>query len=426
MEAGEVISAVESAGTEIVIAEIFRHLKVTPMPEAAVPPPLPDQPEIPRVSQRAIVLSLLIVMFLISGLVSFLDDTLLLFNRTDLTLTRALVVLLMLPVGFITYLVVACSPGVPKRVFLPIALFIPVVNVAVLPLLIYFHSHAAWITWGASLFQLLAGYLMIHHLRTGERIVWPLFPESRLIQKKFRWSHFAAVMLAGAFVLIPALLACVAFSAKLAIGRFTDGFVELRGSGLVMDVREYERDDGRKITLVPMSHVGESGFYAELSQSFPDNAVVLLEGVSDHANILTIQTGYSRIAEAAGVVEQQKHFKPRGRLVAADIDLSEFSPETLDLLKAAMLIHSKGVTAETMPILMKPTPPNMQRQLMHDILTKRNHHLLKVIHEQLPEAGHIIVPWGAAHMPEIAAEIQKSGFKQTASREMTAIRFGTP
>jgi hypothetical protein len=193
-----------------------------------------------------------------------------------------------------------------------------------------------------------------------------------------------------------------------------------------MDVREYERGDGRKITLVPMSHVGEPGFYAELSRSFPDDAVVLLEGVSDHTHILSIQTGYSRIAEAAGVVEQQKHFKPRGRLVAADIDMSEFSPETLDLLKAAMLIHSQGLTAETIPILMKPTPPDLQKQLMHDLLAKRNQHLLKIIREQLQEAGHIIVPWGAAHMPEIAAEIEKFGFKQTASREMTAIRFGAP
>jgi hypothetical protein len=393
------------------------------MSDSAIPPPLPCTTDPAPVSQRATLLSLLIVIFLISGLVSFVDDTLLLFNRTDITTTRALVLLLMLPLGIITYLIVACSPGIPKRVFLPIALFIPVVNVAVLPLLIHFHRHAGWIAWGTSLCQLLAGYLMVRHLRTGKRITWPLFPESRLIRQGFRWSHFA-VMLVGAFLLIPALLGYTAWSAKLAINRFTDGFVDLRMSGLVMDVREYVRDDGRKITLVPMSHVGEPGFYAALSDSFPDDSVVLLEGVSDHTNVLTIRSGYSKFAKSAGVVEQQEHFKPRGRLVAADMDVSDFSPETLDLLQAVMLLHSQGVTAETMPILMKPTPPNLQKQLMHDLLTKRNHHLLKVIRENLPEASHIIVPWGAAHMPEIAAEIQKSGFKQTTSREMIAIRFG--
>jgi len=409
---------------EFGIAEISRHWKVFGMPDPSVPPPLPDEAKPSTVSLRATFLSLLIVVFLLSGLVSLLDDTLLHFGRTDITVIRALLLLLMLPVGFITYLIVACSPGLPKRVFLCIALFIPVVNVAVLPLLVYFYSHALWIAWGVSLLQILLGYLMVRHLKTRERIAWPLFPDSRLAGLKFRWGHFAAVILAGAFLLIPALLAYTAFSAKLAIGRLTDGFVDLRVSGLVMDVREYERDDGRKITLVPMSHVGEPEFYAELSDSFPEDSVVLMEGVSDHKNILTAKTGYSKMAEAAGVVEQQKHFKPKGRLVAADLDMSDFSAETLDLLKATMLIHSKGVTGETMPILMKPTPPDLQRQLMHDIMTKRNHHLLKVIREQLPEARHIIVPWGAAHMPEIAYEIRKSGFKQTSSRELMAIRFG--
>jgi hypothetical protein len=42
----------------------------------------------------------------------------------------------------------------------------------------------------------------------------------------------------------------------------------------------------------------------------------------------------------------------------------------------------------------------------------------------LPESRHIIIPWGAAHMPEIAREIEKSGFRPGATREYHAIRFG--
>jgi hypothetical protein len=150
-----------------------------------------------------------------------------------------------------------------------------------------------------------------------------------------------------------------------------------------------------------------------------------MEGVSDRRNIVRASSNYSKMAEAIGVAEQQQAFKPKGKLVPADLDMSDFSPETLDMLKTAMLIHSKGVTEETMPILMKPTPPGLEKRLMEDILTKRNRHLLKVLHEQLPESRHIIIPWGAAHMPEIAREIEKSGFRPGDTREYHAIRFGS-
>jgi len=89
------------------------------------------------------------------------------------------------------------------------------------------------------------------------------------------------------------------------------------------------------------------------------------------------------------------------------------------------MLHAKGVTQETLPYLMKPTSPGLEKVLLDDILTKRNHHLLGVIQEWLPQAQTIIVPWGAAHMAETAREIQKLGFRQTGSREYTAIRFGS-
>jgi hypothetical protein len=150
-----------------------------------------------------------------------------------------------------------------------------------------------------------------------------------------------------------------------------------------------------------------------------------MEGVSDNRKLVQAPSNYSKMAESIGVVEQQKAFKPRGVIVPADVDMSEFSPETLTMLKSAMLIHSKGVTAETLPILMSPAPPGLEKRLMEDILTKRNRHLLEVLHQKLPESHHIIVPWGAAHMPEIAREIEKSGFKLAATRRYMAIRFGS-
>jgi hypothetical protein len=401
-------------------------VNVAAMSAPIAPPPLPTDAARPAVSGLATCLGVILALFLANAAVSFLDDSLLLFaGRQDLTVVRALFLLLMLPLGLIAYLMMALAPGVPKRVFLPVALFIPVSYVGVLPLFVYFHQHAAWIGWGVSTAQVLLGWWLVRWLNGKRGFRWPLVPDSRLRDRRFSWLNFTGMLLAALLVVLPALLFHTALSAKLAVGHFTAGFVDLRTSGVVMNVREYTRDDGRKITLVPMSHVGETDFYQNLSESFPADSVVLMEGVSDNRKVVQASSNYSKMAESIGVAEQQQVFRPKGKLVAADLDMSDFSPETLVMLKTAMLVHSKGVTAETMPILMKPTPPGLEKILMEDILTKRNRHLLKVLHEHLPESNHIVIPWGAAHMPEISREIEKSGFKVTATRDYTAIRFGS-
>jgi hypothetical protein len=41
----------------------------------------------------------------------------------------------------------------------------------------------------------------------------------------------------------------------------------------------------------------------------------------------------------------------------------------------------------------------------------------------LLQADHVIVPWGVAHMPEIAKEIQKSGFTLNETQDFIVIRF---
>jgi hypothetical protein len=389
------------------------------------PPPLPGPADTRRPSALAIVLSLALVVFLTSAALGVFDDTLLLFDRRELSGVRALAVLLALLVGVPLFLMMAVFPRIPKRFFMPVALFIPVTSVAVLPLLVYFHEHARWIGLAVSLIHLALALWIPWRLRRGGRIAWPLVDDSQLAARPFRWGHFASVTATGALVIAPLLAGGVLFSAKLAVDHFSAGFVAIKPSGVSMQVRRYVRDDGRSVWLVPMSHVGESSFYQNLSASFPQDAVVLMEGVSDQKRLLPRDGGYSKMAEAIGVVEQQEAFKPPGRLVAADMDMSEFSPATIEMLKTAMMIHSKGLTAETLPHFLKPAPEGLERKLFDDILTKRNRHLLKILHDHLPQAAHIVVPWGAAHMPEIAREIEKSGFRVEETRDFMAIRFGS-
>jgi hypothetical protein len=72
---------------------------------------------------------------------------------------------------------------------------------------------------------------------------------------------------------------------------------------------------------------------------------------------------------------------------------------------------------------MQFSPPHFEEQLFDDLLRKRNRHLLGEIRARLSEADLIIVPWGVAHMPEIAREIQKLGFRLEETQDLTVIRL---
>jgi hypothetical protein len=111
-------------------------------------------------------------------------------------------------------------------------------------------------------------------------------------------------------------------------------------------------------------------------------------------------------------------------MVRADVDVEQFATNTIAFLNLVMLLHSKGVNAENLlKILQYSPPPHFEEQLFNDLLRKRNRRLLQEIHDRLSDSDNLIVPWGAAHMPEIAEQIQKSGFHLKETREYVAIRF---
>ena len=127
-----------------------------------------------------------------------------------------------------------------------------------------------------------------------------------------------------------------------------------------------------------------------------------------------------------GLSEQVEEFRPtRGEMVSADVDVEQFAPSTIGLLNLTMLFHTRGVNAGNVLMLMQYSPPpHFEDQLFEDLLRKRNRRLLEELQARLPQTENIIVPWGAAHIPEIAKEIQKSGFRLDETREYVVIRFG--
>jgi hypothetical protein len=228
-------------------------------------------------------------------------------------------------------------------------------------------------------------------------------------------------------VLVPLSLAYLAVCSSVAVRHFSGGFVSLGWGGVSVQERTYVNADGRAVRLVPMIHVGDAAFYRALTASFPTNALILAEGVTDDHNLLTNRLTYKRVASRLGLAEQQREFKPCATsVVPADVDVSIFSSNTIALLNLVTLFHSRGATPDTLQkMLAYQPPPGFEAELWNDLLHKRNQHLLGEIHRNLANADALIVPWGAAHLPEVGRELEKSGFRVVEKREFMAIRFGS-
>lgn len=401
-----------------------------PPPPAGTPPPLPPITERRPHDVRpllVIVLSLCLGLFLADAVVSLLDDSLILFlDAHFLTGLRGVVFLCAALMAVLVYLLMGITPIIPKRLFLPITLFGLIAQLALLPALIYFHGRIQQAAWIVSFSQLIVGACILHRVQGGFHLRWPLLGENQLGSRCFSWMNLLGFLAANVLVLAPAIAVFVVICTALALDHFSDGFIALRPRGLTVEVRKYVHRDGRTVLLVPMSHIGEPEFYRDLSRSFPSNSVILMEGVTDERNLLTNGITYHRAAAKLGLAEQQIAFKPTSReTVRADVDIAQFGTNTIDLLNLSMLIHARGVNPENLMKLMQYSPPlHFEEQLLDDLLTKRNRHVVGEIHARNSKTDFIIVPWGAAHMPGIAREIQQSGFQVRERQEFVAIQFG--
>ena len=396
--------------------------------DGAPPVLAPDSPS--RVSSWrqvfAVLLSLCLALFLVDAVVSLLDDSLILFFGLHVfSFIREVVALLALFMGVAVYGLMGLTPVVPKRLFLPIPLYYLVVLLAMFPVMIYCFSRVQLFAWGFSAFQVVLALGILWRAQGGLRFRWPLVAVDRLGSRRFGWWNLSGFMLATLFGLLPGAIVYSYLCAALAVNHFSEGFMTLRPNGFSVQVRKYVRNDGKLIELFPMAHVADAGFYQQVAQTFPTNSVILMEGVTDRQNLLTNKLSYKRMAKSLGLSEQKVEFAPtRGEMVRADVDVAQFSTQTIDFLNLVTLFHAKGVNAATvLQLFQYSPPPDFEAGLFEDLLTKRNQHLMEEIQSHLSQVDNLMVPWGVAHMPGIAREIQKSGFRLDGSREYTVIRF---
>ena len=375
----------------------------------------------------AVTLSLALGLFLADALISAVDDTFILFfNVHILAGLRGFLGFFTILVGLVIYALMGITPMIPKRKFILVALFSPLAALFALPFWIYCSGRMQIVIWAISFFQVFCAIAILGMVQDGFKFRMPLVSEERLNPRGFSWLNLLGFVLVNAVVFLPAVAAYLLFCATLAVGHFSEGFVALHPGGLSVQVRKYVRNDGKSVQLYPMAHVADRNFYTTISQSFPTNSIVLMEGVTDREHLLTNHISYKRMAATLGLSEQQKEFKPsEEQMERADVDVKEFTPNTIGFLNLVMRIHSKGLNAASLMELMSfSPPPGFEKELFDDLLRKRNRHLLDEMQRRLPETENIVVPWGAAHMPEIAREIQKDGFRLEESRDYVVIRFG--
>jgi hypothetical protein len=373
-------------------------------------------------------LNLCLGLFLADAVVSLLDDSLiLLIGPHPLSAIRWILSTLTLLVAILVYCLMGLTPMIPKRAFLPVTLFNPLGVLAAIPFSIYYYNRIDLVSWGISLCQVVFGLGILYWLTGGLKFRWPWVVETRLDTRGFSWLNLSVFLLVNVFGLLPAVCLYLVVCCSLAVDHFSGGFLALHARGLTVRVRQYVRNDGKTIRLIPMAHVGEPDFYRKLSQSFPSNSIILMEGVSDEKHLLTNGISYKRAATSLGLAEQEREFAPtQGEIVLADVDVNQFSTNTIDILNLVMLVHSKGLNAEVLLKLIQLSPdPGVQAQLYEDLLSLRNRRLVEEIQARLPQTENIMVPWGVAHMPGIAREIQKSGFRLNDSQEYEVIRFGS-
>jgi len=379
----------------------------------------------------SVLCSVCLILFLADAGLSLLDDSLTLgLGLHVFSVVRALAFLVFIPVALATYVMIGVTPMVPKRWFLPIVFFAPAAFFGLLLFAIYHFDLAPQAAWFISLAEVLLGLWILYRAQGKLTVRWPLVPEAQLGNKVFGWVNLLGFLFGNVFVLAPAVLVYLAFCAILAVDHLTQGFLKLQSDGLVARAKTYVRDDGKTILLMPMMHMAEPDFYAQVTKSFPPHSAILLEGVSDNEHLMEYKLDYSRVATSLGLCSQKEEFTPSAdgnvEVRRADVDVDVFSKPTLEMLNLVARLYSNGLDPVVLKQLsQKSKDPNLQEEIMTDILVKRNEHLLGEIQSELRRSNLIVVPWGAAHMPGISAEIEKEGFHLTRTQEFKILNFRT-
>ena len=325
------------------------------------------------------------------------------------------------------FVLMGIHPGLRWRIFLPPCLFLSWTAMGAMPLPIWFSALDALLIVGALQAAFAATALMSCRLLNSGN-AW-LLEEHALSGANFSGRTAVGFTALNLLVILPASVAYLVLSVAAGVGHLTQGFVEIRGDGIHLSHREYRRGS-QTIHLVAMMHIGEPAFYQDLIETLPmQGAITLAEGVTNDAGQLPERRSYSSIAAGLGLVPQPELGGNNRKLRYADVDLSEFSPETREFLAGV----ERVMNAETLEAGVRAylelsdmgseTAVRTLNALKHDLIDLRNDHLFAEIETSLRDYDTVVVPWGALHLPGIQDRIRDLGFEQELAMDRLVIRW---
>lgn len=351
------------------------------------------------------------------------------------------VILLTVPL----YLLLGIDARIPKKIFLPLIIFVFWASAFAMPIPIFLESNIASLV--VSAIQLIFGIGILLSIKKITNGSWLLtqnvFSGPVFIFKK------TVLFFLGSVLLLPIVIFSYIFSSLyLAADHNTSGFLRLGLDGLYLTEKEYKKDS-KIIRLIGMIHVGEEAYYEDLSTSFSSGRSVLLaEGVTNTGGIISENYSLKKIADLMGLTPQDKmqlkgvlinldSFEDSSiedeeknvlKIVRADIDAKDFSPETVDYLNeiAKHIRNSSSILSAFLSFYQWSTEnlsPQELKTINYDLIKRRNDELLNHLDKALYLFDEIIIPWGAMHMPEIEKEIKKKGFVFVRKQERLSFDF---
>ncbi len=330
------------------------------------------------------------------------------------------------------------TPRLPKRLLLPPAGFVLWWSLGAAPLGLLLTSPGAKLALGGTLQAGFAiGAFAWLRLRYG---TWWL-PRHALAGPAFRLGY--SLLAAGLHLLLAPFLLAGYLALLLAenLTQSTDRFVSFGAPGLLLEERRYRRDD-REVVLVGMMHVGNPAHYREVYASFvKDGTVVLQEGISDVEGRVRVNLSYEPLAEALGLGTQPDLAEvldelgsegdtpggPWPHLRHADVDASEFSPETLAFIEhVAQVLDAAdpGVAVRAFGAYLRSLDAGAWLAISHDVLERRNEHVVGELDAALPDYAVVVIPWGALHMPGIQQQLFERGFERVGAERRLAAGYG--
>ncbi len=266
---------------------------------------------------------------------------------------------------------------------------------------------------------------MVRRLTQGE--AWLLTTRS-LERPGFTLTNTLGFAAANVFLILPAFVLYLGLSATLGLRHLTAGFLTFGSDGIYAEERIYKQAD-QTIHLIATIHLADPHYYEEILASVPPaGSVVLAEGVSDREALLERKLSYEKLGRALSLaVQPVELFDSEYEVKSADVDVRDFSPQTIEMLNTAAGIFQSETSLEATAAYYRAaegfSDATALMQLWDDIVRLRNEHLLEEIARHAERYPRVVVPWGAAHMPGLERALLDQGFKRTETHRRRIIGF---